>query len=294
MATAWPWRSEEQDLEILPNQSAVGAEIGGIDVTKPDARAVAAIRAAWLEHGVLLFRDQNLTPEDLAAFSAQFGELEPPPASEGGTREELGNQPVWYISNVKENGQAIGSLGNAEAEWHTDMSYLPEPPTASILFAQEVPPSGGNTSFADMEAALDALEDDLRSAIAERTVHHDSSTTSVGETRRGHDAVFDVTTAPGSSHPAIRTHPETGRESLYLGRRRHAWIEGLAIGESEALLDRLWEHCAKPAFAWEHVWRAGDLVMWDNRRMIHRRDAFDPTTRRIMLRTQLFGDQPFH
>jgi taurine dioxygenase len=280
-------------MEVLPNQSGIGAEVGDIDVTTPDADAVAAIRTAWLAHGVLLFRGQSLTPTALAAFSAQFGELEPPPASEAGTREELGNQPVWYISNVKENGQAIGSLGNAEAEWHTDMSYLDEPPTASILFAQEVPPSGGNTSFADMEAALDALDDNLRDAIGDAMVHHDSSTTSVGETRRGHDAVFDVTTAPGASHPAIRTHPETGRASLYLGRRLHAWVEGMDVAESEALLDRLWEHCARPEFSWEHVWRAGDLVMWDNRRMIHRRDAFDPTTRRIMLRTQLRGDRPY-
>jgi len=280
-------------MMLHPLEGGVGARVSGVDLSRPDTLDVPALRGAWLNHGVLLFREQDLTPEALARFSALFGELEPPPASEAGTREELAGQPVWYISNVIENGKPIGSLGAGEAFWHTDMSYLPEPPTASVLFAREVPPSGGNTSFADMEAAWAALDDDLRAAIANRTVHHDSSTTSVGETRKGHRAIGDVREAPGASHPAIRTHPETGRRSLYLGRRLNAHVEGLPLDESESLLDRLWDHCADPVFAWTHVWNQGDVVMWDNRRMIHRRDPFDPATRRIMLRTQIAGDRPF-
>jgi taurine dioxygenase len=281
-------------MDAIAIKSGFAAEVRGLSGPDGmDSAMAGELRKIWLRYGVVLLRNMAMSPESLARFSALFGELEPPPASEAGTREELGSQPVWYISNVTENGRAIGSLGNAEADWHTDMSYLEEPPTASILYAQEVPESGGNTSFADMEAAFDALDADLRQAIEHRTVHHDSSTTSVGETRRGHEAVKDVRTAPGASHPAVRTHPETGRRSLYLGRRRNAWIEGMPLAESDALLDRLWKHCADPAFAWEHVWRAGDLVMWDNRRLIHRRDAFDPASRRIMLRTQLRGDRPF-
>ena len=258
-------------MEIRRVAASIGAEISDVAICDTGSLDLAALRQAWLDHGVLLFRGQYMTPTALAHFSACFGELEPPPASEAGTREELGGQPVWYISNVVENGKQIGSLGAGEAEWHTDMSYIAEPPTASVLFAQEVPPSGGNTSFSDMEAALDRLDDDLRAQIEGRSVHHDSSTTSVGDTRRGYDGVQDVRTAPGISHPAVRTHPETGRRSLYLGRRRNTYIEGLDLAESEALLDRLWDHCRNPDFAWTHVWQAGDVVMWDNRRMIQRR-----------------------
>ncbi|MBN36367.1 MAG: taurine catabolism dioxygenase TauD [Rhodospirillaceae bacterium] len=280
-------------MKIERLDTALGARISAVNLSVPDGLDQAGLRSAWLDHGVLLFHGQNLSPTALVQFSALFGDLEPPPASETGTRDELAGQPVWYISNVVENGKAIGSLGAGEAEWHTDMSYLPEPPTASILFAQEVPHTGGNTSFADMEAAWAAIPDDLCQAIAGRTIHHDSSTTSVGETRRGYDGVSDVREAPGASHPAIRTHPETGRPSLYLGRRRNAWIEGMDLAESEALLDRLWEHCRRPEFAWTHVWQAGDVVMWDNRRLIHRRDPFEASSRRIMLRTQVAGDRPF-
>ncbi len=280
-------------MKIARMDAALGAEVGGVDLARTDALDAGALRRAWLDRGVLLFRGQAMTPGGLARFSGLFGPLEPPPASEAGTREELGGQPVWYISNVVEDGKPIGSLGSGEAEWHTDMSYLPEPPTASVLFARETPAEGGDTGFADMEAAWETLDGTLRAAVAGRAIHHDGSTTSVGETRRGHEAVGDARAAPGAVHPAVRTHPETGRRSLYLGRRRNAHVVGLPLDESEALLDRLWEHCRDPAFAWTHAWRAGDVVMWDNRRVIHRRDPFDPASRRVMLRAQVRGDRPF-
>lgn len=280
-------------MNVTPLSERLGAEIRGIDLSQaPDAATVSAIRAAWLDRKVLLFRGQRLTPADLVAFSGRFGPLEPPPASEAGTREELGGQPIWYISNVRENGKAIGSLGNAEAEWHTDMSYLPEPPTASLLYAREVPPSGGNTAFCDMVGALEALPAGLRRRIEGRSLRHDGSTTSAGELRRGAEAVSDVRATRGAVHPIVRTHPETGRPCLYLGRRRNAYVEGLPVEESEELLDAIWAVVREPRFAWEHVWRVGDLLMWDNRCLMHRRDAFDPASRRVMLRTQIRGDRP--
>lgn len=280
-------------MDVTPLTAGFGARIDGIDLSRPlDQAAMAALYEVWLARGVILLRGQELTPADQVAFSRRLGELEPPPASEAGTREELGGQPIWYISNVLEDGRAIGSLGNAEAEWHTDMSYLPEPPSASVLYAREVPKSGGNTSFCDMAAVLEALPGDLRAAIEGRMLRHDASMTSAGELRRGARAVTDVRRTQGAVHPIVRTHPETGRASLYLGRRTNAYIEGLDVSDSEALLDALWAFVREPRFAWEHVWRAGDLLVWDNRALMHRRDGFDAGARRIMLRTQVKGDRP--
>ena len=272
-------------MRIEPLDAALGAWVSGVDAADPSSFDAAALRRAWLRHGVLFLRGQTLTAPTLAAFAARFGPLELPPASETATREELAGQPVWYISNVVESGRPIGSLGAGEAEWHSDMSYLEAPPMASVLYAREVPAAGGDTSFACMEAAWEGLGDDLRRALARRRLHHDAATTSTGRPRRGK--------APGASHPLVRTHPETGRLAHYPGRRRGAAIEGMEREESERLLESLWDHCRSPAFACTHRWRAGDVAMWDNRRTLHRRDAFDPASRRIMLRVQIAGDRPF-
>ncbi|MCG8692701.1 MAG: TauD/TfdA family dioxygenase [Minwuiales bacterium] len=280
-------------MELVPLGPALGAEVRHLDISKPlDDATVAALRDAWLEHGLLLFRDQTLNETALADFSHYFGDLEPPPASERRTRSEAGSEvcpDVWVISNVIENGKAIGSLGAGEAEWHTDMSYIDEPPSASILFGLEVPPAGGDTHFADMYKALDRMPEDLHSRIAGRKARHDSSYTSAGDLRLGAEAVVDVTKTPGSIHPIERTHPESGRQALYLGRRRNGYVEGLPVEESEALLDDLWDYCTRPEFVYVHSWRPGDLLVWDNRCVIHRRDSFDPSSRRVMLRTQIKG-----
>jgi len=191
-----------------------------------------------------------------------------------------------------QDGKPIGSLGAGEAVWHTDMSYVDEPPMASVLYSLEIPPSGGDTSFANMVAALEALPDDLRAKIDGRIANHDSSYTSVGELRVGADPVTDVTKAPGARHPVIRTHPESGEKALYLGRRRNGWIVDMDGHENEALLDELWAHCADPRFAWTHQWRTGDLLIWDNRSLNHKREAFDPMSRRVMHRCQIKGDTP--
>ncbi|HUD52156.1 TauD/TfdA dioxygenase family protein, partial [Parvibaculum sp.] len=190
------------------------------------------------------------------------------------------------------NGKPIGALGDKEAEWHTDMSYVEEPPMASVLYSLEIPSKGGDTSFANMYKAYEALPAALKRAVEGRIVNHDSSTTSVGELRAGAGAVTDVRLAPGAKHPMVRTHPVTGGKALYLGRRLNAYVEGLALDESERLLDALWAHCAKPEFSWTHKWRVGDLLIWDNRAAIHRRDGFDGNERRVMHRTQIKGDRP--
>ena len=175
------------------------------------------------------------------------------------------------------NGEPIGSLGDGEAVWHTDMSYLDVPPKASMLYALEVPPTGGNTSFCTMYGVYEALPAALKERIAGLKIKHDGTYNSGGYVRQGVTPTDDPRISPGAVHPLVCTHPATGRRMLYLGRRRNAYLVGLELAESEALLDELWEFVDAPQFAWEHVWRVGDLVLWDNRCTMHRRDAFDPT-----------------
>ncbi len=282
-------------IEIIPSGRALGAEVRGVDLSKPlSADEFTAIQQAWYDHIVLLFRGQKLSDDDLIRFSKHFGELDIAPASatDMAGAQEKSRPEIWIISNVVENGKPIGALGDKEAEWHTDMSYVAEPPMASVLYSLEIPSKGGDTSFANMYKALEALPADLRAAIEGRNCNHDSSTTSVGELRAGANAVLDVREAPGAMHPAIRTHPATGGKALYLGRRLNGWLEGYSVEESEQLLDRLWAHCAKPDFSWTHRWAVGDLLIWDNRCATHRRDSFDGRQRRVMHRTQIKGDAP--
>ncbi|MEM7221642.1 MAG: TauD/TfdA family dioxygenase [Pseudomonadota bacterium] len=278
----------DASFTIVPLSPAVGAEIRGIDLARDlDQAEIAAIKQAWHRHLVLLFRDQILSPARLVAFSRSFGDLDIAPPNENGQRFVPDYPEILVISNVIENGIAIGSLGAGEAAWHTDMSYLERPPLGSALFALEVPASGGETGFANMYRALETLPAALRSEIEGKAIKHDSSTNSAGYLREGAQAVDDVTCSPGARHLIIRIHSETGRPALYLGRRANAYVDGLPLARSEALLDALWSHATGPEMTWHHRWKPGDLVLWDNRCVVHRRAAFDPALRRIMHRTQI-------
>lgn len=280
-------------VQVVPVSPALGAEVRGVDLSRPlDDAAFAAVRAAWHRHLVLLFRDQRLSDAQFVAFSRRFGVLDIAPPNENGRRFVAGFPEVLVVSNVVEDGVTIGSLGAGEAAWHTDMSYIETPPKASLLYALEVPEAGGDTGFANMVAALRTLPAGLRARIEGRRARHDASTNSVGYLREGAAPVTDVTRAPGACHPLIRTDPEGAPPALYLGRRRNATVEGLPVAESETLLDALWAHATRPRFTWQHRWCAGDLVIWDNRRTMHRRQAFDPGARRIMHRTQVRGGRP--
>ena len=279
--------------ETLPLSPALGAEVRGIDVRRVDDETFAWIKTAWLEHLVLLFRGQHLSDGELVAFSRRFGELDIAPPNENGVRSVDGFPEVLVISNVVEDGVEIGSLGNAEAAWHTDMSYIEAPPTGSLLYALEVPPAGGDTGFLNMYQALEALPEVLDRRIEGLAIKHDATTNSAGYLRAGTEPAADLTRSPGACHPTIRRHPETGRPALYLGRRHLAYVPGLALDDSEDLLDQLWAHVTQERFTWHHQWRAGDLVIWDNRAAMHRRDSFDAGARRIMHRTQIKGDRPF-
>ncbi len=277
-------------IEVVPTRAALGAEVRGIDLKNLDESQFAAMRDAWHRHQVILLRDQKLSDQDLIAFSRRFGDLDWAPVQETGRRFVEGLPEIYIVSNATVNGQPIGSLGAGEAVWHTDMSYLDMPPMASMLYALEVPPVGGNTSFCSMYAVYDALPAELKRRIADLRIKHDGTYNSGGYLRQGVTATDDPVKSPGAVHPLVCTHPDTGRRMLYLGRRRNAYLMGLELAASEALLDELWGFVARPEFAWEHVWRVGDLVMWDNRCTMHRRDPFDDSARRIMHRTQIKGN----
>jgi taurine dioxygenase len=280
---------EVASIEIVPTGKALGAEVKNVDLKRLDDTTFAALLRAFHDHSVLLMRAQTLSDQDLITFSRRFGELDWAPVQENGRRFVEGLPEIYIVSNVKQNGEPIGSLGAGEAVWHTDMSYLEAPPIASALYALEIPPVGGNTSFSSMYAIHDALAPELKHRIAGLKIKHDGTYNSGGFLRQGVTPTDDPRISPGAIHPLVCTHPDTGREMLYLGRRRNAYLVGLELSESEALLDELWGYVDRPEFAWEHVWQVGDLVIWDNRCTMHRRDPFDDNSRRIMHRTQIKG-----
>jgi taurine dioxygenase len=278
-------------IEVIPTGAALGAEVRGVDLRHLDETTFGRLVQAWHDHSVVLVRDQRLSDQDLIEFSRRLGDLDWAPIQETGRRFVEGLPEIYIVSNVKVNGEPIGSLGDGEAVWHTDMSYLDVPPKASMLYALEVPPSGGNTSFCTMYGVYEALPPPLRDRIAGLKIKHDGTYNSGGYVRQGVTPTDDPLTSPGAIHPLVCRHPDTGRRMLYLGRRRNAYLVGLALAESEALLNELWNFVDRREFAWEHVWRIGDLVLWDNRCTMHRRDAFDPSSRRVMHRTQVKGEQ---
>lgn len=279
-------------MEVIPSGGALAAEVRGIDLSQPlDPPSVKAIDAAWDRHLVLLFRNQRLSDPDLIAYTRRFGELDPPGPNPYGTAFLPEHPELNVISNVKLNGRPIGGLGAGEAVWHADMTYLERPPKASILHALEVPPSGGDTYFANMIAAYEALPANLKQAIDGKQAIHDAAHNSTGQLRRGYSETGDVRETPGARHPLAVTHPASGRKALFLGRRPHAYILGLPVDESEALLDALWEHIDNPAFVYRHKWKVGDILMWQNLWVLHRRDPFDDSARRIMHRSQIKGSE---
>lgn len=282
-------------VRIQSTGATLGADISGVDIGNTiDGPSMEAILTAWHDHLVLRFRDQTLSDDQLVAFSRRFGTLDLAPITTTGKPWLPGYPELNVISNViDDKGVPIGGLGAGESEWHTDMSYKAEPPSASILYALEVPAAAGNTDFSNMYAAAEELPTDLRSAIAGRLCKHDSSMNSTGQLRKNFEPVTDPRDAPGAAHPILRTHPVTKRTALFLGRRKNAHIVGLPLDESEALLNQLWAHATQARYEWQQHWRVGDLIIWDNRCVMHRRDAFDPSLRRVLHRAQIAGDKPF-
>ena len=268
-----------------------GADITGIDLADLTDDTFEGIYRAWLAFGVLRFKGQTLNKDSLQTFSQRFGPLEQIPMGRMSDEQkaQLDNLYVTPISNIKVDGKPIGGLGDAEATWHSDMTYVEVPPPASVLLGVEIPQNGGDTFFADQRAALASLPEDLRQRIEGLSIKHNAAHDSVGNLRPGFEAFDDPQDAPGAVHPIIRKHNETGDTCLYLGRREWAYIPGLPLEESEALLDDLWSYAVPADYVVKQNWTPGDVIIWDNRRCLHKRTSIDPSQGRLLLRCQVLA-----
>lgn len=284
---------------VTPSGAACGADVSGFDIADFSADEFAVIKKALLDHLVIRVRGQRFDDAAHRAFTQRFGELEFSPTTKFSGKPWLPDFPeMSQITNKMMDGKPMGTLGDREAFWHTDMSYIEEPPLGSLLHAFEVPPEGGDTEFLNMYRALNEMPKALRQVIEECEIKHESIHSSDGSLRNGKKKppTGDVREMEGTNHHPIRTHPETGRDALYLGRRNNAYVVGMELDESEALLDELWAYVAsRTDLTWRQVWHVDDLIMWDNRCTMHRRDAFDGENFiRMMHRTVVKGDRPFY
>ncbi|CAN1507656.1 TauD Probable taurine catabolism dioxygenase [Burkholderiaceae bacterium] len=287
--------ASRHSIKITPLDGALGANVEGIDFSTPLNEADReALEQAWTDHLVLRFRGVGkLSADDLIKFSKNFGNLDARPISTSETNPyfDVDKPEITIISNVLMDGKPIGGLGAYEAVWHSDMTYVDQPPKGSCLYAVELPPSGGDTYFTNMYDAYETLSPELKEKIKNLFCIHDASRNSAGELRKGFKDIDDPTQTVGARHPLVRLHPVSQRQSLFLGRRRGAYIPGLSLSESEDLLNQLWAHVTQPKFSWGQKWQLGDMVLWDNRCTMHRREAFDTSSRRLMLRTQISGEK---
>ena len=260
---------------ITPLTPAIGAEISGLDLRRPlDGAAIEALRRAWHAHSVLLVRGQELEEADQVRYGEYFGELGKALSE---SRVVPAHPSVMFISNIRQNGELIGRLPDGEMFFHSDQCYLETPPAGTMLYGIEIPSAGGNTLFAGMYAAYEALLPAMQARLEGLQA---LNAYVLGDTRRGKmspDALRFV-------HPVVRVHPATGRKALYVNRLMTQNIVGLPEAESEALLEELFDHQEQQRFVYEHVWHVGDVILWDNRCALHARTDFDPGERRLLRR----------
>jgi taurine dioxygenase len=280
---------------IRPTNAALGADVPGINLEAPSSNDVSLILRAL--RGRLVIRLRGYMQDDVAftRLAERFGELEGSPDYSRSRNVYVAESPkMTVVSNVTEDGKPVGDHGDGELNWHTDQGFVERPSGYTFLLAREVPPTGGNTSFANMYNAYERLSDEVKHKIARLKVKHQESHTAQGIPRPGYRDIntSDPRELPGPQHPLVRTHPESQRKALYLGRRFGAYIPGLPLAESEAMLDLLWASAARPEDVWTQEWKVGDLIVWDNRCTMHRRDAFVGQGRRRMHRLTTLGERP--
>lgn len=287
-----PPRTPSPALRVRPLTDHIGAEIEGVDLSRPISEAeFQAINAALVEHGVLVFRNQDLPPAMHVDFSSRFGPL----VGHIVKRFSVEDFPeVTYISNVKnDKGEMIGA-DRAGMIWHSDMSYMARPMLGSMLYGVECPPEGADTEFASMFAAYDALPDSLRAQLAGlRGIHDYPWHYATYLSHRKPLTEEERAQAPPVSHPIVRTHPVSGRKALYLSEGLTRAIEGMDEAEGRRLICLLTDFSTQPAFVYRHRWQPHDLVFWDNRSTMHRATEFDNKYRRLMRRTTVQGDAPY-
>jgi len=270
---------------IRPLAPSLGAEIRDLDLTSPlDRDTISAIRVAWLQHLVLVFRCGEISEDDQTRLAGYFG---PTVGARSKQRSDGGDRRLMLISNIRQNGEPIGLLPDGELMFHSDSVFLEKPLMGAMLYAEEIPSTGGNTLFANMYDAYDSLTDELKTRVTGlQAVHVFDYETQVKSGR------FDRSSAPHATHPAIRTHPETGRKALYVNRLMTEELVGLPRAENDDLLQRLYRHAEDSTHVYEHIWQVNDLVMWDNRCTQHARTDFPTGERRLLRRVGIEGDRP--
>jgi taurine dioxygenase len=274
-------------LDVAPLSKHIGAEIRGIDLRVPlDKESMDAIHQAWLDHSVLLFRGQSFSQEDLLRVTGCFGELaplsRPPKFFPKGYSRLLPN--IMMISNIRENGETIGALPDGDMNFHHDQIHSEVPHNGTLLYSLEIPSYGGDTLFASGYAAYESLDSEIKRKLEGRRAFHHYN---YGTTTRG--GAGGVEAFSESVHPVFRTHDETGRKAIYVNRLMTVRIDDMPQPESDSLLNALFDHSENPEFVYRHVWRVGDLIVWDNRCSMHARDDFPSDQRRLMLRTTVKG-----
>ena len=280
-------------VELSPH---IGTEVRGLDLNKPmDASTIGALREVWQERAVLLFRGQSLSQESLVRFTRYFGEPgERVPASNTAYAKANMLPEIMLVSNVRENGETIGSLPDGALQFHHDMIQTEVPHMATMLYAVEVPSYGGETCFAAGQAAYDTLDPGVKAKLEGKRAFHAYR---YGTTKRGDPTgakeyqKLGLDFTDRSAHPVFRTHDETGRKAIYVNRLMTLRVEGMSEKESEGLLNAVFDHAENPEFICCHKWKVGDLLMWDNRNSMHARKDFPADQRRVMWRTQILGKQ---
>jgi taurine dioxygenase len=277
----------QQPFEVVPLTKHIGAEIRGIDLReKPSSETVQAIYQAWLDHLVLIFPGQELSQEDLIRATGFFGEISelsrPPKYFPKGYSKLLPG--IMMISNIRENGEPIGALPDGEMMFHHDMIHAEVPSKATLLYSTEIPSTGGNTLFASGYAAYDTLDPAIRDRLeGKKALHHYNYGSTIRGDNRGTEAFAE------REHPVLRTHEDTGKKAIYVNRLMTVKVLDMPEHESERLLNAVYDHAEKQEFVYEHIWRVGDLLLWDNRCSSHARTDFPSSERRLMLRTTVQG-----
>lgn len=294
------------NFSIVPTGAATGAEVKGVDLTKPvPEKYQAMLRRAWADYQVLLFRDQILDDDHLTAAANIFGGVRGTESRDmflkggykAGGKHLPSRSKFSFISNLDEDGNPTernAGLGSIEVDWHTDQSYTSIPNAGTLLYSMNIPDNGGgDTSFSNQYLAYETLPIDLKEACQGKYQRHDISRNSVGQLKPSQRLPKSLEEVEGPDHPLLRVHPGSGKTALYLGRRRASpgnYIVGMKQEESDAFLGVLWDHATKDDFKWTHRWLIADLLVWDNRCVLHHRSALDPTKPRVMNRTMVKGE----
>jgi len=273
-------------MQVIPLSPALGAEIRGVDASRPlPENTFREIERAWHEHLVIVLRGQSLDEAAQVRFAERFGELSPIHTS----HHSATNKAVMYVGNRRQDGRIVGALPLGEMQFHSDQCYQERPAMGTMLYSIEIPAKGGNTLFANAYKAYEALPSHVKEKIqgkkAVQVYDYDGGVTD-------RQKMVSPETGIHFAHPVARTHPATRRKALYVNRLMTHHIEGLPAEEGERLLAVLFETLERPEFVYEHRWRVGDLVLWDNRCTLHARRDFDPKASRWLRRVTIKGDKP--